>query len=94
MKGKQWFLKPVLAMAIAIAGLAVSQSVAAQPSPDVSDNTILSAQTNETTVELTLSNEKTMLLDFYGDNIFRLFRDDSGAKHPTHPRQNLRPKYW
>lgn len=85
MKGKQWFLKPVLAMAIAIAGLAVSQSAAAQPSPDVSDNTILSAQkTNETTVELTLSNQKTMLLDFYGENIFRLFRDDSG-KAPRTP---------
>ncbi|MBE7172669.1 MAG: DUF5110 domain-containing protein [Williamsia sp.] len=34
---------------------------------------------NATTVEIQLSNRQHMLLDFYGDNIFRLFYDKSGS---------------
>ncbi|MCI9608244.1 MAG: DUF5110 domain-containing protein [Muribaculaceae bacterium] len=34
---------------------------------------------NPTTVELSLSNGKRMAVDFYGDNIFRIFRDDNGG---------------
>ena len=32
----------------------------------------------KTQVELQFSNSQKMLLDFYGDNIFRLFQDNSG----------------
>lgn len=41
---------------------------------------IISAKkTNATTVEIQLSNQQHMLLDFYDDNIFRLFYDPSGG---------------
>jgi len=36
-------------------------------------------KTGATTVTLELSNHQRMLLDFYGDNIFRLFYDKSGG---------------
>ncbi len=34
---------------------------------------------NPTTVELSLSNGKRIAVDFYSDNIFRIFRDDNGG---------------
>lgn len=34
---------------------------------------------NPTTVEIVLSNNQRMMLDFYGENIFRLFQDNSGG---------------
>ncbi len=34
---------------------------------------------NPTTVELNLSNKQRVTLDFYGENIFRLFRDNNGG---------------
>lgn len=34
---------------------------------------------NPTTVEVVLSNHQRIALDFYGDNIFRLFRDNTGG---------------
>lgn len=37
-------------------------------------------KTGQTTVELTLDNHKTMLVDFYGDNIFRVFIDTTGIQ--------------
>ncbi len=41
---------------------------------------IISAQKiNPTTVELLYSDGRRMTLDFYGDNIFRMFRDDKGG---------------
>ncbi|ANH81141.1 alpha-xylosidase [Niabella ginsenosidivorans] len=41
---------------------------------------VLSAEKiNATTVKVHCSNQQYMLLDFYGDNIFRLFRDPSGG---------------
>lgn len=33
---------------------------------------------DSTTVEILFSNEKKMLLDFYGNNIFRMFQDTDG----------------
>ncbi len=86
MKGKQWFLKPMLAMAFAAASLVLASNAMAQVPVATSANvgakaptTIKSAKkTNATTIELELNDNKSMLLDFYGDNIFRLFRDDSG----------------
>ncbi len=37
------------------------------------------AQINPTTVEVSLANGKRLAVDFYGDNIFRVFRDDKGG---------------
>ena len=34
---------------------------------------------NPTTAEVMLSDGKLMTIDFYGDNIFRIFRDDNGG---------------
>lgn len=36
-------------------------------------------QLNKTTVEVVYEDGKQMTIDFYGDNIFRLFRDDEGG---------------
>lgn len=36
-------------------------------------------QLNPTTVEVLFSNQQRLTLDFYGENIFRLFRDNSGG---------------
>ncbi|MDE6451955.1 MAG: DUF4968 domain-containing protein, partial [Odoribacter sp.] len=42
--------------------------------------TILGAKKiNPTTVEISLSNHKTLTLDFYGENIFRAFQDNEGG---------------
>ena len=34
---------------------------------------------NPAAVEVLLDNNRRMTLDFYGDNIFRIFRDDKGG---------------
>ena len=41
-------------------------------------NIIAAKKINGTTVEISFSNEQKMLLDFYGDHIFRVFQDNSG----------------
>ncbi|MBJ7879836.1 discoidin domain-containing protein [Gelidibacter salicanalis] len=41
-------------------------------------NVIGAKKINATTVEVLFSNNQKMLLDFFGDNIFRLFQDNSG----------------
>lgn len=48
--------------------------VSTQISPIISAKKI-----NPTTVEVLLSNNQRMVLDFYGENIFRLFQDNSGG---------------
>ncbi|MBT3242578.1 MAG: DUF5110 domain-containing protein [Bacteroidetes bacterium] len=40
--------------------------------------TIKAKKINATTVEVSFSNDQKLLVDFYGDNIFRLFQDNSG----------------
>ena len=42
-------------------------------------------QINPTTVELRLSDNQKVTLDFYGENIFRVFQDNKGGGH-RHPR--------
>ena len=37
------------------------------------------AKINPTTIAVTFSNNQKMLFDFYGENIFRLYQDNSGA---------------
>lgn len=51
---------------------------------DRSDTSSVSAfstvnKLNPTTVEILLSNSQRILLDFYGDNIFRVFQDNNGG---------------
>lgn len=67
--------------------LATQSNLQAQSvSPSLIENTAISKQQqiigakkiNATTVEISFSNNQKMLLDFYGENIFRLFQDNSG----------------
>ncbi len=85
----------VMALPLAIAGLTFSaQGVSALPLasglvPNISasatskvaaNNPIKSvAKINPTTIELTYADGKQLTIDFYGENIFRLFRDDNGG---------------
>ena len=63
----------LLSAAILAAGIAPTQAVA--------DNMTVKAvkQINPTAVELRLDNSQRMTIDFYGENIFRLFQDNSGG---------------
>ena len=69
----------VLAMATAM----LFANGTAQAAPSFDDNTQATianlAKINPTTVEVNLSNKQKVTLDFYGENIFRLFRDNKGA---------------
>lgn len=76
-----------MALPLALAGFVVSP-LGAQAVPFSSgvvaqnevQNPITKAdKINETTVELVYADGKRMVVDFYGENIFRLFRDDSGG---------------
>ncbi len=68
-------LLPLLAI------LAPQAALRAQNSAETAPPTaIVSAQKiNPTTVELLYSDGRRMTLDFYGENIFRMFRDDKGG---------------
>ena len=48
---------------------------ATQPGASITDI----VQINPTTVEILFSNQQRMTLDFYGENIFRLFQDNAGG---------------
>ena len=39
---------------------------------------VAARKTNPTTIEIEFSNHQKMLIDFYGNNIFRMFQDNSG----------------
>ncbi|HKI90247.1 MAG TPA: TIM-barrel domain-containing protein [Draconibacterium sp.] len=39
---------------------------------------VAAQKTNPTTIEIEFSNHQKMLIDFYGNNIFRMFQDNSG----------------
>ena len=51
------------------------------PMHAMNDNAVVKTvkQINPTTVELRLDNNQRMTIDFYGENIFRLFQDNSGG---------------
>lgn len=62
----------ILSVPVAIAGNSTHAST--------SDVTVTEVtQINPSTVEVRLGNGNRMTVDFYGDNIFRLFRDDNGG---------------
>lgn len=55
--------------------IALNELEAAQKTPSVADI----RQINPAAVDVILDNGQRMTFDFYGDNIFRLFRDDKGG---------------
>lgn len=81
------FIKPISSLLFGIISIAALNNVQAQA---VSKTPIEKTETqhqqlitaakkiNNTTVEVTFSNNQKMLLDFYGNTIFRLFQDNSG----------------
>lgn len=72
---KKWFKAASLAALMLFA-----QSAQVQALPANEGNTVAQAvKINPTTVELNLSNNQRVTLDFYGENIFRLFRDNKGG---------------
>lgn len=84
----------VMALPLAVAGLTITpngvqalplasglvQNSAVAQAAAPSSNPIKNvAKINPTTVEVTYADGKQLTVDFYGDNIFRLFRDDNGG---------------
>ncbi len=70
--------KAILLSAALLMGSMTTQAVAMgddQPKTSVEDV----VEINSTTVELRLSNGERVTLDFYGENIFRMFRDINGG---------------
>lgn len=79
----------VMALPLAVAGitfgtegaqalpLASALVSSAQAATDVAIKSV--TKLNPTTVEVNYTNGKQLTIDFYGDNIFRLFRDDNGG---------------
>lgn len=50
-------------------------------------------QINPTTVEILFSNNQRMTLDFYGENIFRMFQDNAGVSFVI-PKLSRKQKFW
>lgn len=79
----------VMALPLAVAGitfgtegaqalpLASALVSSAQAATDIAIKSV--TKLNPTTVEVNYANGKQLTIDFYGDNIFRLFRDDNGG---------------
>ncbi|MCT3648759.1 discoidin domain-containing protein [Elizabethkingia anophelis] len=87
MKRKFWGIKPTAGVLFAFASstfltnyLQAQQTVAAKTETVAQQQLKITnaKKINATTVEITFSNQQKALLDFYGDNIFRLFQDNSG----------------
>jgi len=92
MKTKFWNGKPIASVLFAVASsISISNLQAQQLNENQSINTISqsnvkvtgAAKINPTTIAVTFSNNQKMLFDFYGDNIFRLFQDNSGKAMRT-----------
>ncbi|CAI9676278.1 TIM-barrel domain-containing protein [Elizabethkingia anophelis] len=87
MKRKFWGIKPTAGVLFAFASSTfLTNYVQAQQTVAAKTETVAQQQLkitdakkiNATTIEITFSNQQKALLDFYGDNIFRLFQDNSG----------------
>ena len=98
----------VMALPLAVAGLTITpngvqalplasglvQNSAVTQTATASSNPIKNvAKINPTTVEVTYADGKQLTVDFYGDNIFRLFRDDNVVWYATR-RPLLPQRYW
>ncbi len=79
-------IPPIANFLLAIAMIATYPNLQAQAASQASvikaesnqQNISGAKKINSTTVEVSFSDNQKMLLDFYGDNIFRLFQDNSG----------------
>ena len=71
-------IKAILLSAALLAG-SIPAQVFASGDGEKSASVVAVEKINPTTVELLLSDAKRVTLDFYGDNIFRLFRDADGG---------------
>ncbi|MDR6781852.1 alpha-glucosidase (family GH31 glycosyl hydrolase) [Pedobacter africanus] len=72
----------LLAIPLIMAGtssIAQQKTTAAQHTTPESQKAISAKKISPTLIEVLLSNKQKMLVDFYGDNIFRLFQDNSGG---------------
>ncbi|WP_407484906.1 TIM-barrel domain-containing protein [Elizabethkingia miricola] len=87
MKRKFWGIKPTAGVLFAFASSTfLTNYVQAQQTVVAKVENVTQQQLrivdakkiNATTIEITFSNQQKALLDFYGDNIFRLFQDNSG----------------
>ncbi|MDE5822724.1 MAG: discoidin domain-containing protein [Paramuribaculum sp.] len=82
MKLSCFYLSALAAVALATshagATTSIASSVTEQHTPDAISITG-ATRINPTTIELKLSDGKRFVMDFYGDNIFRLFRDDNSG---------------
>ena len=96
---KSRYATVVMAFPLAVAGMTVA-STPADALPLVSGITQTTTakiskaeKLNSTTIEITYADGKMLTVDFYGENIFRLFRDDNGgivrAPQATPPAQIL-----
>lgn len=75
-------LKETLLLTLGVSLYASSLAFATSAIPEATQlsQTITAVQRlNPTSVEVLLGNKQRMTFDFYGDNIFRLFRDDTGG---------------
>ena len=75
------FRKSVLlafGLSISFSGFALAASE--EPVPEQQAQAVEGARKiNPAAVEVLLDNNRRMTLDFYGDNVFRIFRDDRGG---------------
>lgn len=94
----------ILAMALPLcatdgtAGAAVTDGMCAErpasSSADGDSQAIVSARMiNPAAAEIVFADSTRMTLDFYGDNIFRMFMDIKGASYATR-KPNPRRAYW
>ena len=92
MTTKFWNGKPIasvlfaVASSISISNLQAQQLNENQTVKAISQTNIHvigAAKINPTTIEVSFSNNQKMLFDFYGENIFRLFQDNSGKAMRT-----------
>ena len=60
-------------------GIALQQSANGAKDAEYASPIKNAVKINPTTVEINYENGKQLTVDFYGDNIFRLFRDDNGG---------------
>ena len=78
MKFNHRSIKAILLSAALLAGGMSAQVFASNDGEKVA-SVVAVEKINPTTVELCLSDAKRVTLDFYGENIFRLFRDIDGG---------------
>ncbi|WP_413997769.1 TIM-barrel domain-containing protein [Flavobacterium sp. W1B] len=87
MKKKFRKIKPIAGVLFAVAStVSISNLQAQQPNDNPTVKTISQSnlkitgatKINSSTIAVTFSNNQKMLFDFYGENIFRLYQDNSG----------------